>query len=665
MSRKISRIRRLLGSVRGQLIMGVALVHALMMTMFIWDLTERQQALLLQRQAEQAQSLAESLAVSSAGWLGARDVAGLQEIIQTQQHYSELEFAMVLDLGGQILAHSQSQQIGRYVRDLPSREAASVVSRSAALVDVYNPVVLGGRPIGWVRVGIGQRIAGDQLAEITRAGWFYAVAAILLGALMAGWLGARLTRKLYAIREVTAAVISQGGKQRVPALGRDEAADLAQDFNAMLDVLDQRDAALAQSIHQVAASQARLHSLVRAMPDLVWLKDPDGVYLLCNPRFERFFGASEADILGHTDYDFVDREQADFFRSKDMLATLGDHPNVNEEWITFADDGHRELVETIKMPLRNSDGELIGVFGVARDITERKRSEELQRYAAFQAGLAEMGVSVLHNIGNAVTAMSDDASAISKAGDDLFRIAELLKQNADACQEHPDEMPALVKERTHLLAIQREAARAIGHIVEKSIQLRGKNIFQSVRHIADMVHIQQSAALPGASASTFDLGQAIENALTMQGDSLKNHDIVVDTEIDPLLTYVTMSHNKLLQALVNAVKNAFEAILQRQQEIPGEGRISLRAKLVDDKLLRLSVSDNGIGFAPEQQTNFFNFGYSTKARGSGFGLHATALFVHEMDGDIRLQSDGPNLGATLVMDLPLKNNSVAAAAVAD
>jgi sensor histidine kinase regulating citrate/malate metabolism len=77
------------------------------------------------------------------------------------------------------------------------------------------------------------------------------------------------------------------------------------------------------------------------------------------------------------------------------------------------------------------------------------------------------------------------------------------------------------------------------------------------------------------------------------------------------------------------------------------------------------VSDNGIGFAPELQTNFFNFGYSTKARGSGFGLHATALFVHEMDGDIRLQSDGPNLGATLVMDLPLKKNSVAAAADAD
>ena len=48
-----------------------------------------------------------------------------------------------------------------------------------------------------------------------------------------------------------------------------------------------------------------LKTLVRALPDLVWLKDPDGVYLACNPRFERFFGAREADIVGRSDYDFV------------------------------------------------------------------------------------------------------------------------------------------------------------------------------------------------------------------------------------------------------------------------------------------------------------------------------------------------------------------------
>jgi sensor histidine kinase regulating citrate/malate metabolism len=102
-----------LGGLRGQLIVGVALVHAVMMTLFIWDLTERQQSLLLQRQTEQARTLAESLSVSSAGWLASRDVAGLQEIIDAQQGYAELEFAMILDRSGRIMAHSDQNYAGR------------------------------------------------------------------------------------------------------------------------------------------------------------------------------------------------------------------------------------------------------------------------------------------------------------------------------------------------------------------------------------------------------------------------------------------------------------------------------------------------------------------------------------------------------------------------
>jgi PAS domain S-box-containing protein len=118
-----------------------------------------------------------------------------------------------------------------------------------------------------------------------------------------------------------------------------------------------------------------LHTLINTLPDLVWLKDTDGVYLACNPRFERFFGAREKDIVGKTDYDFVDKELADSFREHDRRAMEKDRPSVNEEWITYADDGHRELLETLKTPMRDSQGKLIGVVGIARDITERKRAE--------------------------------------------------------------------------------------------------------------------------------------------------------------------------------------------------------------------------------------------------------------------------------------------------
>jgi PAS domain S-box-containing protein len=126
-------------------------------------------------------------------------------------------------------------------------------------------------------------------------------------------------------------------------------------------------------------SEAQLRTLVRTIPDMVWLKDSQGRYLNCNPVFEEFFGTAERDIIGKTDYDFVDRELADFFRAKDRLALELNKPSINEEWLTFAKTGYRGLFETVKTPMRDSKDHLIGVLGIARDITQRTRSEEALR----------------------------------------------------------------------------------------------------------------------------------------------------------------------------------------------------------------------------------------------------------------------------------------------
>jgi PAS domain S-box-containing protein len=123
----------------------------------------------------------------------------------------------------------------------------------------------------------------------------------------------------------------------------------------------------------------KLQTLVETIPDLVWLKDTDGVYRFCNPRFEAFFGKRMEEILGKTDYDFVDREQADFFRAHDRLAMERGGPSINDEWVTFASDGHRELLETIKTPMRNVSGETLGVLSIARDVTRSRADQERLR----------------------------------------------------------------------------------------------------------------------------------------------------------------------------------------------------------------------------------------------------------------------------------------------
>ena len=150
-------------------------------------------------------------------------------------------------------------------------------------------------------------------------------------------------------------------------------------------------------------SPALLRTLIDAIPDLVWLKVAEGVYLDCNARFERFFGASKGAILGKTDYDFVSRELADFFREHDHLAMAAGHPTVNEEEITFADDGHREFIETIKTPIRGPDGKPVGVLGIGRDITERKgvadrlRVSEQKFHQAFHTAPLLASLSRLHD----------------------------------------------------------------------------------------------------------------------------------------------------------------------------------------------------------------------------------------------------------------------------
>ncbi len=137
-----------------------------------------------------------------------------------------------------------------------------------------------------------------------------------------------------------------------------------------IDITERKQAEEAQR-----ESELLFETLVNTIPDLIWLKDIDGVYLSCNKKFERFFGVSVADILGKTDYDFVDKELADFFREKDRKAITVGGPSRNEEQIFYADDGRKAFLETIKTPMFGTNGKLIGVLGIGRDITERKQAE--------------------------------------------------------------------------------------------------------------------------------------------------------------------------------------------------------------------------------------------------------------------------------------------------
>ncbi len=140
--------------------------------------------------------------------------------------------------------------------------------------------------------------------------------------------------------------------------------------------------------------RAHLRTLLDTVPDLIWLKDPEGVYLSCNKRFAEFYGSPESEIVGKTDFDFVDQELAEFFRANDQAALLNNGPRSNEELIRFASDGHYELTQTIKAPMRDNAGRLIGVLGVGRDITQLHELRE-RFEVAFNASPAAISITTI------------------------------------------------------------------------------------------------------------------------------------------------------------------------------------------------------------------------------------------------------------------------------
>jgi PAS domain S-box-containing protein len=112
-----------------------------------------------------------------------------------------------------------------------------------------------------------------------------------------------------------------------------------------------------------------LRALIRTIPDMVWLKDPAGVFLACNPAAAKFFNTPESAVPGKTEEDFFPVEAAELHRACDREASAGEDPVTHREWVVFRSDGRRALVETVRTPLRDSGGRLVGVLAGARDIT--------------------------------------------------------------------------------------------------------------------------------------------------------------------------------------------------------------------------------------------------------------------------------------------------------
>jgi diguanylate cyclase (GGDEF)-like protein/PAS domain S-box-containing protein len=161
--------------------------------------------------------------------------------------------------------------------------------------------------------------------------------------------------------------------------------------------------------------KARLHTLLENSPDVIWMKDSQGRYLACNRRGEGLLGKTEREIVGKNDFELFDQAAAEQFRRSDQRALEARGPITEEERVVFRDSGESHLFETIRTAVVKPDGALLGILGVARDVSLRRLQErtihEQDELLKEMSSLAKIGAWEFDMVNGHVT-WTDEVACI-------------------------------------------------------------------------------------------------------------------------------------------------------------------------------------------------------------------------------------------------------------
>ena len=403
-------------------------------------------------------------------------------------------------------------------------------------------------------------------------------------------------------------------------------------------------------------NEAQLRTLIKTIPDLIWMKDPDGVFLICNLRFERLFGAQEADIVGKSDVDFVEPALADFFHRHDQAAIAAGKPTMNEERVTFAEDGHVEDLETIKTPVYTSDGELLGVLGIGRDITERKRiAMELEQHRVHLEDLVRKRTEELSQA-------KEVAEQERQASEDARRMAEDARYKAENANQAKS---IFLTNMSHELRTPLNAILGFSQLMAREPSLNdsqrenlsvinrsGEHLLKLINNVLEMSKIE--AGHVNLHLDTCDLWQTLQSIEEMVAVRARSKDLQLKvTQASELSHYIRIDESKLRQILVNLLGNAIKFTEQGSVEL----HVNVRSNGVmeygnngktfphsNTRTLHFEISDTGSGIAADELESIFEtFGRARQneqaIEGTGLGLAISRKFAHLMGGEITVASE--------------------------
>ncbi len=269
---------------------------------------------------------------------------------------------------------------------------------------------------------------------------------------------------------------------------------------------------------------------------------------------------------------------------------------------------------------------------------------------AHEAGLAEMAVGILHNIGNAITPAKVNTSMLAKQLHDSFVRRNILHIMEQFMGAMADTEKISEEERERLLSIIRLLP---GSVEEEYDRIADdiKKIQDKHEHIEDIIRLQMSYARIATEQEVVNINVLVEDALKLQDDVIINKDVILIKDLGDIPD-VRLERAKLIQIIVNLIKNAVES-METNNSLENLLTLSTWHEKGAQEYVGFSVKDSGIGFEEKEREKMFTFGFSTKQRGTGFGLHSCANYLIANKGSITARSKGTNKGAEFVIKLPV------------
>jgi PAS domain S-box-containing protein len=380
-----------------------------------------------------------------------------------------------------------------------------------------------------------------------------------------------------------------------------------------------------------AREEARRHrdvlqTLMEELPVAVFCKDPDGRFVMWNRKCEALFGLTREQVLGKTDYDFFPKEQADWFREKDLKVFAQRAVMVIPEEPVDSPTLGRRILCTRKSAIWDKEGKPLYLIGVSEDITERKEAEE--RLAAAHA---ELQAAVVR-----ANQMAMVAEAASRAK------SEFLANMSHEIRTPMNGIMGMIELalQTELTPLQREYLTMA--------QASAETLLALLNDILDLSKIE--AGRLELDQVDFDLRQVVEQVIDIIAPRAAQRGLELICRVDPAVpSYVCGDPLRLRQILVNLAGNSVK--------FTERGEISIEVTLANQDAegveILCAVSDTGIGIPPEKlEVIFESFvqaetGTTRHYGGTGLGLAISRQLVHMMGGRIWAESRGiPGEGST-------------------